>query len=180
MFLESIGTLPRAGCRKPRCTISGVVCRGRGSVDGGAGVVPIPELHGRIAERLGNEENWLLLGGPPCQAYSLMGRARMTGIGHEARSASDPEASERVRRTRLEAFGIDVRHTLYQEYLRIIAVHQPAIFVMENVKGKLSAKVPGTDDLMFDRIRADLVNPWEALAGDPNLEQLKRPAVDCH
>jgi DNA (cytosine-5)-methyltransferase 1 len=138
------------------------------------GVVPISELHGRIADRLGNEDNWLLLGGPPCQAYSLMGRARMTGIGHQARSASDPEVSDRVRQTRLQAFGSDVRHKLYQEYLRIIAVHQPAVFVMENVKGILSSKVPGTDDLMFDRIRADLVDPWAALAEDPNLKELER------
>lgn len=140
------------------------------------GVVPIFELHRRIAERLGNEDDWLLLGGPPCQAYSLMGRARMTGIGHQARSASDPEVSDRVRQTRLEVFGSDVRHKLYQEYLRIIAVHQPAVFVMENVKGILSSKVPGTDDLMFDRIRADLVDPWAALAEDPNLEELERLA----
>ena len=51
----------------------------------------------------------------------------------------------------------DVRHQLYREYLRIIAVHQPSVFVMENVKGILSAKVPssrGAQALMFDRIRA--------------------------
>lgn len=140
------------------------------------GVVPISELHERIAERLGNEDDWLLLGGPPCQAYSLMGRARMIGIGHQARSASDPKVSDLVRQTRLEAFGSDVRHKLYQEYLRIIAVHQPAVFVMENVKGILSAKVPGTDDLMFDRIRADLADPWAALTEDPNFEELERLA----
>jgi len=140
------------------------------------GVVPISELHGRIAERLGNEENWLLLGGPPCQAYSLMGRARMTGIGHEARSASAPEISDQVREARLKAFGKDVRHKLYQEYLRIIAVHQPAVFVMENVKGILSAKVPETDDLMFDRIRTDLMDPWSALAEDADFEELERLA----
>lgn len=140
------------------------------------GIVPISELHGRIAQRLGDEENWLLLGGPPCQAYSLMGRARMTGIGHQARSASDPEISDQVREARLEAFGKDIRHKLYQEYLRIIAVHQPAVFVMENVKGILSAKVPGTDDLMFDRIRADLMDPWGALAEDGNLAELERLA----
>ncbi len=140
------------------------------------GAVPISELHGRISDRLGDETDWLLLGGPPCQAYSLMGRARMTGIGHEARSASDPDVSDRVRQTRLKAFGNDVRHKLYQEYLRIIAVHQPAVFVMENVKGILSSKVPGTDDLMFDRIRADLADPWAALAEDANLEELNRLA----
>jgi DNA (cytosine-5)-methyltransferase 1 len=140
------------------------------------GVVPIAKLHERIAERLGDEADWLLLGGPPCQAYSLMGRARMTGIGHQARSTLDPEISDQVREARLEAFGKDVRHKLYQEYLRIIAVHQPAVFVMENVKGILSAKVPATDDLMFDRIRADLMDPWAALSEDANLDELERLA----
>lgn len=138
------------------------------------GAVPIHELHGRIARQLDGARNWLLLGGPPCQAYSLMGRARMTGIGYKARSDPNRENLEAVRQERLKSFGNDVRHTLYREYLRILAVHQPAVFVMENVKGILSAKVPGTSALMFDRIRADLIDPWSALADDPDLNELTR------
>jgi hypothetical protein len=42
-------------------------------------------LHKRIDEALGGNRNWVLLGGPPCQAYSLMGRARLTGVGAAAR-----------------------------------------------------------------------------------------------
>ncbi|AOZ71902.1 hypothetical protein BK816_00195 [Boudabousia tangfeifanii] len=62
----------------------------------------------------------VLIGGPPCQAYSLVGRARRT---HEDR----------------ESFEGDVRQTLYRCYLRFIEKIQPDIFVMENVKGMLSA-----------------------------------------
>ena len=41
----------------------------------------------------------------------------------------------------LKKYEDDDRHFLYQEYLRIIAEHRPPVFVMENVKGLLSAKV---------------------------------------
>lgn len=145
------------------------------------GRIPLGELHGRISERLEGRRDWLLLGGPPCQAYSIVGRSRMTGIGFDARlnAKSDPTVSETVRQARLEEFGRDVRHTLYREYLRIIAVHQPAVFVMENVRGILSALVPGDNGLMFDRIRTDLEDPWKALEDDPDhgvLAGMARPA----
>ena len=77
----------------------------------------------------------VLIGGPPCQAYSLVGRARNRGI-----VGYDPAA--------------DHRHFLYKEYIRIIERLRPAAFVMENVKGILSAKVSG--GLIIDRILADL------------------------
>ena len=98
------------------------------------GVVPEEELDERISKRLGGEQNWLLIGGPPCQAYSLVGRSRVGGIDDK-----------------------DHRVYLYKEYLRIIAVHQPAVFVMENVKGLLSAKVNGKK--IFNEILNDLKNP---------------------
>jgi DNA (cytosine-5)-methyltransferase 1 len=102
------------------------------------------EVSSRIAAALGaNKDTWLLIGGPPCQAYSLVGRSRM--IGEKGRSE----------------FEKDHRHFLYREYLRIIAQHQPAVFVMENVKGLLSAKLDGQS--MFTRILQDLKNPLEAL-----------------
>ena len=94
----------------------------------------------RIRNQLGGERNWLLIGGPPCQAYSVVGRNRIGGI-----------------------FKDDHRVFLYKEYLRIIAVHQPAIFVMENVKGLLSAKLG--EEKMFDWILNDLRNPSEAFPG---------------
>ena len=93
-----------------------------------------------IRAALGGKETWVLIGGPPCQAYSLAGRARR---------AND------------KTFHQDVKHFLYREYLRIIQVHRPTIFVMENVKGLLSSQHSGSP--MFDRILADLCNPIPGL-----------------
>jgi DNA (cytosine-5)-methyltransferase 1 len=81
--------------------------------------------------------NAVLLGGPPCQAYSLVGRARNRGI-------ADYNASE------------DHRHFLYREYIRIIEKLRPAAFVMENVKGFLSSTVNG--ERIFSRVLTDLRN----------------------
>jgi DNA (cytosine-5)-methyltransferase 1 len=78
----------------------------------------------RIREATGNASSWVLIGGPPCQAYSIVGRSRMKG-----NSAHDYES--------------DPRHFLYVEFLRILAFHRPPVFVLENVKGLLSATVNG-------------------------------------
>jgi DNA (cytosine-5)-methyltransferase 1 len=77
----------------------------------------------------------ILIGGPPCQAYSLVGRARNRGTeGYEASK--------------------DHRHFLYKEYIRILQKLMPAAFVMENVKGLLSSSVNG--ELIFDQVLDDL------------------------
>jgi DNA (cytosine-5)-methyltransferase 1 len=62
-------------------------------------------------------------------------------------------------------FGADERHTLYLEYLRILADHRPPIFVMENVKGLLSATIEGRSAI--NRIVADLSKPSGALRDAP-------------
>lgn len=97
------------------------------------------QIDERIEKALGGVEDWVLIGGPPCQAYSLVGRSRM---------AREPEK-----------YAKDHRHFLYQEYLRIIARHRPPVFVMENVKGILSSKVEG--NLIINRILADLKRPCD-------------------
>ncbi|MDG5499176.1 DNA cytosine methyltransferase [Marinobacter sp. BGYM27] len=87
----------------------------------------------------------LVIGGPPCQAYSLVGRARNKGIkGYTAEK--------------------DDRHFLYQEYLKVLDLVQPDVFVMENVKGLLTAKVNG--ESIFAKIRKDLQCPARALNSD--------------
>src|SRR3546814_9890318 len=63
----------------------------------------------------------IVIGGPPCQAYSLVGRARNRGIKNY-----DP--------------ATDHRHFLYREYTRILGRFQPIAFVMENVKGMLRSE----------------------------------------
>ena len=100
------------------------------------------EVEDLIRSRLGDTKKWVLVGGPPCQAYSLVGRSRMMG---------SPE------------FEKDERHFLYQEYLKIIIDHKPPVFVMENVKGLLSAKVNG--EPVIQKIIKDLSNPTAAVEG---------------
>ena len=97
-------------------------------------------IDAEIRAALDGQEMWVLIGGPPCQAYSLAGRSRR---------ANDKD------------FHKDEKHFLYKEYLRIIQVHRPTIFVMENVKGLLSSKHSGNP--MFEKIIADLSSPAEDL-----------------
>lgn len=108
-----------------------------------------PESHTEvkkiIRDRIGESRRWALVGGPPCQAYSLVGRSRMMG------------------RT---DFAQDERHTLYLEYLRIIVDHRPPVFVMENVKGLLSATIDGKSAIT--RIVRDLSHPGTAIPGTPD------------
>lgn len=105
------------------------------------------ELDIILNQRLEKGKNCVLIGGPPCQAYSLAGRARNAGkIGYKAED--------------------DHRHFLYREYLRIIRARRPAVFVMENVKGILSSKIDG--EKIFHGILKDLCDPGEAI-GDPTL-----------
>lgn len=92
-------------------------------------------VHEAIKKSIGNDRNWILIGGPPCQAYSLVGRARNIGTkGYKAEN--------------------DHRHFLYREYLEILNKFRPAAFVMENVKGMLSSRVDGQP--IFDQILNDL------------------------
>ena len=96
----------------------------------------------RINLALNGARAWALIGGPPCQAYSLVGRSRM-------QSRINPQ------------FESDHRHFLYKEYLRIVARHRPLVFLMENVKGLLSATHGG--ERIFHRILSDLHEPGKAL-----------------
>lgn len=88
----------------------------------------------------------LLIGGPPCQAYSLVGRARNAG-----------QANYKAE--------LDHRNFLYDEYVKVLAALSPAAFVMENVKGMLSAAVSGK--AIFKQVMADLI-----AAGGPESYQL--------
>ncbi len=103
------------------------------------------EIYSKIRHSIGQDE-CILIGGPPCQAYSLAGRSRNMGI-------KDYDAKE------------DHRNFLYLEYLKVIARFQPKLFVMENVKGMLSAKVDGKP--IFDSIYRDLKSPCKASSTSP-------------
>lgn len=126
-------------------------------------------LHKRIQKALDGESRWVLLGGPPCQVYSGIGRSRHLGPGHEIRGIEDEKEREERQREKQKKFYGDVRHALYRDYLKVVAIHQPDIFVMENVRDILTARLPvengnGKSEMfVFDRILRDLKNPWAAL-----------------
>lgn len=72
-----------------------------------------------IVEMIGDEEVDLIIGGPPCQSFSTVGKRRF-----------------------------DDKARLYTEYIRMLKIIQPKMFLFENVKGMLSMKeqVPVTDE----------------------------------
>jgi DNA (cytosine-5)-methyltransferase 1 len=63
----------------------------------------------------------IIIGGPPCQAYSLAGRVRDE---HNMRN--------------------DYRNYLFERYLKVVERYQPKLFVFENVPGMLSSMPDGT------------------------------------
>ncbi len=91
-----------------------------------------------------DRDRTIVIGGPPCQAYSVAGRSR---------NSAKPSWS----------LDNDARSHLYREYLHVLAHVQPVVFVMENVRGLLSARFRNAS--VFDLIRADLQNPRMAVAG---------------
>ncbi|MDB3994997.1 DNA cytosine methyltransferase [Gammaproteobacteria bacterium] len=99
----------------------------------------IKEIKRRL-KRLGHvkENPLIIIGGPPCQAYSLIGRASRKQM--KIHGTYKPEE--------------DTRHFLYEWYLNIIPSFKPHVFVMENVPGILSSKVNGQS--MFPKILEDL------------------------
>jgi DNA (cytosine-5)-methyltransferase 1 len=105
-----------------------------------------------LKHKLNEKRPWVLIGGPPCQAYSIVGRARN-------QSKADYKAED------------DPRHFLYKEYLRIIRKKQPTMFVMENVKGILSSKV--NNERIFSNILKDLSDPSQALPGEGGGKQYR-------
>lgn len=73
-------------------------------------------IFNEISKLAGNEEIDLIIGGPPCQAYSLVGRAR------------DKDGMQK-----------DKRNYLYIQYNKFLKKFKPKIFIFENVPGLLSA-----------------------------------------
>lgn len=75
-----------------------------------------PAIHKAIEKQLLGANVDLIIGGPPCQAYSLVGRARSKN-----------------------GMKGDQRNYLYVQYGRYLERYKPRIFVFENVLGLLSA-----------------------------------------
>lgn len=84
--------------------------------------------HIGLKKLIGDKRIDIVIGGPPCQAYSLAGRIR------------DPHGMRD-----------DYRNYLFESYIRILEYFKPAFFIFENVVGMLSAAPDGTP--IVDKIR---------------------------
>jgi len=69
---------------------------------------------------VGNEHVDMIIGGPPCQAYSIHGRA-----------------------TDKDSMQNDYRNYLFESFCKVVDAFKPKLFVFENVGGLLSAKPGG-------------------------------------
>ena len=76
-----------------------------------------PYIFSEIDKILNGSEVDLIIGGPPCQAYSLVGRAR-----DKNKMKNDP------------------RNHLYKEYAKFLKKYNPKVFVFENVMGLITAE----------------------------------------
>ncbi len=92
----------------------------------------------------------LIIGGPPCQAYSIAGRAQ------------DPNSMK-----------FDYRNYLFESFVKIVDYFKPKVFVFENVPGLLSA-CPG-DIPVTERI----YNAFRTIGYSIRTPQKMKSAVFC-
>jgi len=88
-------------------------------------------IHDKIENIINKKQIDVLVGGPPCQAFSSVGRAQ------------DPHSMRN-----------DPRNYLFKSYMEILEKYMPKVFVFENVSGLLSAKPNG--NFIFPEIIADM------------------------
>lgn len=89
--------------------------------------------HKGLEELVGSNIVDVIVGGPPCQAYSLAGRVR------------DENGMQN-----------DYRNYLFESYLEVVKHFKPKLFVFENVEGILSAQPGGVK--ISQRIAQDFEN----------------------
>ena len=78
----------------------------------------IHDLDNETISKYVNSDIDVLVGGPPCQGFSTIGK----------RISSDPN----------KRYQSDPRNTLFREYIRILKHIKPKFFLMENVEGLLT------------------------------------------
>jgi len=105
---------------------------------------------GGLDKLVGSNQVELVVGGPPCQAYSIAGRVRdENGMCN------------------------DYRNYLFEDYVKVVMHYKPRAFVFENVPGILSAK-PGNGE----RYIIDIIREQFDAAGYVLLNPLKDAVID--
>lgn len=90
----------------------------------------LPEIFEIIDKELSQQNVDLVIGGPPCQAYSVAGRAR--------KNMED-----------------DPRNHLYKHYVEFLKRYKPKMFVFENVPGILSASNGEYLEKIFNAVKKE-------------------------
>ena len=103
-----------------------------------------------LAGLVGKETVDLIIGGPPCQAYSIAGRAQ------------DPNSMKD-----------DYRNYLFESFVKIVAFFKPKAFVFENVPGLLSA-CPGDKP-----VRERIFEAFKAIGYDIRTPETLKESVYC-
>lgn len=102
---------------------------------------PIYASHDGLNKTIGNKTVDIIIGGPPCQAYSLAGRAQ------------DKESMKN-----------DYRNYLFESYMKVVEQYKPKVFVFENVVGLLSAKPK--DKYVIDLMREEFNKHGYSIVSD--------------
>ncbi|QCI27608.1 DNA cytosine methyltransferase [Caminibacter pacificus] len=79
-----------------------------------------PEIHDKLQKVINDDTVDVIIGGPPCQSFSSLGKARDK-----------------------HGMKCDYRNYLYENYIKILNFFKPKFFVFENVTGILSTKING-------------------------------------
>lgn len=98
----------------------------------------IEDIEKRLSEHVD-----IIIGGPPCQAFSTVGRAQSP-----------------------DSMNNDPRNYLFENYLEILNKLKPELFIFENVKGMLTAKPQGVK--IFDKIILEMKKTYDVV-DDPNI-----------
>ncbi len=106
--------------------------------------------HSGLDSCVGNKKIDVIIGGPPCQAYSIAGRVR------DENGMRD-----------------DYRNYLFESYLAVVKHYKPKAFIFENVPGILSAKPGDGSFLIIDKIRKEFNK-----AGYDVLKDLSKAEID--
>ena len=77
----------------------------------------IDDIFAKVDNLIGKKTVDIIIGGPPCQAYSVAGRARLG-----------------------KKIETDPRNELYKFYVQFLSKYRPEMFVFENVLGLFTAK----------------------------------------
>lgn len=102
-----------------------------------------PDVLDKLDAIVKNREVDLIIGGPPCQAFSSVGRAQSP-----------------------DSMNNDPRNYLFENYLNVLNHYKPKIFIFENVKGLLSAHPNGVK--IFELIIRKMRETYNVV-DDPNV-----------